>query len=261
MTDSVIQKAIESKDPGLAKHALREIEIRLCSPADEEEKIYLLFSRANCYLVLGSFDDAREALDVALEERRDESSQTTFDWMHGLIAQEEGKYADALERYTGVLTAHAAELGRSECRFLYEDIQARRGSLSVTLRRFQEAIPLLQESLSFELSPGERSSALAGLGLCYLELKEYDSARDRFLEAKASGVTSNWKWQLPFYLGIAYYYKGMLREAKGEFLRCEELAAVHAVPVMDMYSWLSATCKHLGEISESARYAGLSKCN
>ena len=92
-------------------------------------------------------------------------------------------------------------------------------------------------------------------------LKEYEPSRHSFLQSLELGLTNDWNWQGHFYLGIAYYYTNMLREAKREFGQCEELATVHPLPIIDVYGWLSSTCKGLGEVSEAARYAGLSKCN
>ncbi len=72
---SIIQQAVENNDPQLAQEALLEIESMLASSRDEEQKIYLLCSRANCNLVLENFDDAQRSLDVALNARPDESKQ------------------------------------------------------------------------------------------------------------------------------------------------------------------------------------------
>src|ERR1035437_2540840 len=168
MNHPTIQRAVELDDPKLAKDALQEIEVLLRASSDQEEKLYLLFSRANCYEILGNFEEARVHLALALRERPDESSKTTFDFMQALFCQREEKYAEALERFTNVLTVHSEELKRTETRFLYEDIQTRRAVLSVTLRKFQDAIPLLRETLSFELSKELRSDVFASLGLCHL---------------------------------------------------------------------------------------------
>jgi hypothetical protein len=45
MNKSVIQNAIEQRDPTLARDALREIDLLLGSTPDPNERIYLLFSK------------------------------------------------------------------------------------------------------------------------------------------------------------------------------------------------------------------------
>jgi len=262
MDESVIQGAIEHNDPALAKEALREINMRLDSSSDQNERVYLLFSRASCHGILGDFVEARRQLAAALDEGRgDPFAQVSFDFGTGLLFQREGNYAKALEGFSTTLSTHSHQLERPELRFMYEDIQQRRAFLSVTLSRFQHAVPLLKESLSFDLDKETRSGVLASLGLCYLELKDYELAKDRFLEAITIGLTTEWQGRAHFHLGIAYFYMDMIQEAKREFLLSEKAATVYELPVLDIYAWLSSISKRLGETSESERYARMSKRN
>jgi len=76
--------------------------------------------------------------------------------------------------------------------------------------------------------------AVPNLGLCHLELKEYGPARDHLLQAIAIGLTKRWEGPANFYLGIAYFYSDMLKEAKGEFQKCEKLATQHPIPMTDV---------------------------
>lgn len=99
------------------------------------------------------------------------------------------------------------------------------------------------------------------MGLCYLELKDYEHSTDQFLEAIALGLTKEWEGKAHFYLGMAYFYTDMVREAKREFLLCEQLATIHQLPIVDVYGWLSSICKRLGETSESERYARMGNRN
>jgi tetratricopeptide (TPR) repeat protein len=262
MNESVIQRAVELNDPDLAREALREIDVLLGLSSDQNERVYLLFSRASCHGILGDFVEARRQLAAGLDEGRgDPFAQVSFDFGAGLLFQQELNYAEALDRFSATLSKHSEQLKRPELRFMCEDIQQRRAFLSVTLSRFQDAVPLLKESLSFDLDKDTRSGVLASLGLCYLELKDYELARDRFLEAITIGLTKEWKGKAHFYLGMAYFHTDMVLEAKREFLLCEELATVHQLPIVDIYGWLSVIYLRLGETSESERYARLKKRN
>ncbi len=261
MTDSIIQRAVESNDPILAEKALIQIESLLNSSPDDEQRIYLLFSRANCHLVLENFEEARRDLDVALKARPDEASKTTYDWTHGVIAQRQTRYEEALAKFSAVLTAHSAQLRTGEFRFLYEDIQTRRAFLSVTQGKFRDAVPLLNESLAFEVSETVKSELFASLGLCYSEMDDFDSARSHLLEAIRLGLVGDWNWRAHYCLGLIDYHTDMFEDAKREFQQCEQFAATYAIPLLDLYGWLAVTCTNLGEISESARYSGLRKRN
>ena len=261
MSESVIKRAVELNDPVLAKDALREIDIRLRSSSDQNERAYLLFSKASCYGILGDFEQARRQLTCALRDNPNRYAQTTFDFIQGLLSQQEGMYAEALQKFDTTLSVHSELIKRPELKEIYEDIQQRRGLLMVTLSKFQEAVPILTEILSFNLDEPLRSEAFANLGLCHLELKEYGQARDHLLQAIAIGLTKRWEGPANFYLGIAYFYSDMLQEAKGEFQKCEELATQHPIPITDVYSWLSSISRRLGDHSESQRYAMLAKRN
>jgi tetratricopeptide (TPR) repeat protein len=257
----LIGKTLELKDPLVAKEALKGIETRLRSPFDEDERIYLLFSRANCFVTLRDFEQARKALDIALSARGDESSIINFEWTHAVIAHYEEKYTEALQRFSAIQAGHSRLLQSNEWRFMYEDIQTRRALLSVGLSKFEEAIPLLKESLKFELPEEELCELTARLGLCYVELEEFDAARDYLLQAIERGPSGDWKWKTHYYLGITYNGLGMLKDAKREFQNCEQLATTVSVSLLDVYGWLRFVCKALGESSESGRYAALSKRN
>lgn len=260
MHNSVIQDAIELRDPTLASKALAEIDLLLGSTPDPSERLYLLLSKSSCHGILGNFGGAREQLSLALQlEAQDPDTRLTVEFYEGLLWQQEGKYREALEKFSAVLSRHSVRLTRPELRFMYQDIQQRRAFLSVTLRHFQEAVPLFREILFFHIEKELRSEALASLGLCYLELGEWDLARDCLLQAKAIGVTKEREKTFHFYLGIAYFYTEDLTEAKKEFEICEQHAIKYQLPTLDVYSWLSGVSKRPGDKAGSERYAQLAK--
>ena len=155
MNESIIRRAVELSDPDLAREALQEIDVLLGLSSDQNERVYLLFSRAFCYGILGDFLEARRQLAIALEEGHgDPYARVSFDFGAGLLFQREGNYAEALDAFSAALSAHSQQLKSPELRFMYEDIQQRRAFLSVTLSRFRDAVPLLKESLSFDLGQG-----------------------------------------------------------------------------------------------------------
>jgi len=260
MSRSIIKSAIEESDPVLAQDALREIDV-LLSSSSGNNKGYLLFSKASCYGILGDFEEARRTLDIALRENPGIDSQLTFDFMQGLLFQQEGKYKEAFESLSTRMALHSEQFKKPEARSFYEDIQQRRAFLLVTLKDFKEAIPVLTEIPSFDIEESLKSDAFASLGLCYLELQEYRLAKDYLLRAFAIGLTKRWKGHAHLYLGIAYIYCDILQQAKVEFQRCEELVGEYPLPILDVYAWLSSISKRLGEISESKRYSALSERN
>lgn len=260
MSASVIQNAVERGDPTLAKEALREIDLFLAATSDLNERTYLLLSKSSCYGILGNFKEAREQLSLVLQENPEDPDTRLSCEFHGaLLYQREGNYREAFKRLSAVVSRYAQRLTRAELRFMYEDIQQRRAFLSVTLSQFQDAIPLLREIVSFDLEKELRSEALGSLARCYLEMREWELAKDYFLQANAMGVTKEHEKTFHFYLGIAYFYTEAFIEAKREFEICEQRADEYQLPILDVYDWLSAVSKRLGETAASERYARLAR--
>jgi tetratricopeptide (TPR) repeat protein len=258
MDEELINRAMESGDQNLAEKAFREIDIHLNSSTDVNLRAGLLLRKAVLYGVLRRFDDSREQLDLALEQSPSEPAfHLNFDFIRGSLYDQEGLPEKALAYLTAVLSTHAQQLSSPEFRSTYEDIQQRRALDSVRVGKFHDAVPLLKECLSFELKRDERSNMLCNLGDCYSQLRNYEDARDCFLEAAKIGLPKEWALQAHCQLGIAYARLNFLRESKRELHLCEEQGPDHSFPMETVYGWLSWVCSRLGEKSESERYARL----
>lgn len=204
MNESVIQSALASGDPAAAELAFREIDIQIQSLADPKERANLLLRKAVLYGVLKRFEDARKEPRLALEQSPNEPDiRLQVDVISGSLYDQEGKPKDAFLRLTEALSLHAEQLKLPEFRFIYEDIQQRRAFDLARMANFQDAIPLFRESLSFGLQPEEHSNLLANLGLCYAELKNYQLARDSFLQACELGLTRGLEGHVHFNLSCS----------------------------------------------------------
>jgi tetratricopeptide (TPR) repeat protein len=258
-----IDRAMESGDPAIAEEAFREIDAQLKSTEAPRDRANILLRKAALYGVLGRFDDARKQMNIALQEAPNDSfTRMQFDFMSGEFYDDEGRPKEAYDHLTEALAKHVKELGDPELRVIYESTQVRRGFNLIRLDRHQEAVPILEEVLSFKLAPANRSVVLASLGECYLALKELEKARDCLEEASKIGLTSQSAGQVHYNLGIVYAFLGLLSESKREFQICEQHATeygIYGFPVVKVYGWLSRICKGLGEMAESERYARLAR--
>lgn len=261
MDKSTIQRVTGPGDPVATEEGIKEIDGRLQSSTDAREKACLLLDKAVLSGILRRFDDSREQLDLALAQApNDPDIRLQFDFIRATLYDHEGDTRQAFAQLTRVLSDHRERLARPDLRFMYEDVQLRRGLDAARNGELREATPLLQESLSFNLGPEEKSAVLANLGVCYtLELKNYESARDCFIEARRVGLTKEWEGQVHFYLGMSYAYLKLFREAKREFQVCEERIAECGFPAEKIYGWLSWVCKGLGEVTESEGYARMAR--
>jgi hypothetical protein len=102
--------------------------------------------------VLRRFGDARQQLGLALDEApNDPDIRLQLDFVAGSLSDQEGKPSEAYARLTAILSDHSERLAQPDLRFMYEDIQERRGLELTRMERYHEAVPLLKESLSFQL--------------------------------------------------------------------------------------------------------------
>ncbi len=94
-----------------------------------------------------------------------------------LFYHEEQNADEAFKRMTALLSKFGERLQVPELRFIYEDIQQRRGSELVQLLRFEDAIPIFEECLMFEMPSEDRANVLTYLGICLSHLKRHEEAR------------------------------------------------------------------------------------
>jgi tetratricopeptide (TPR) repeat protein len=259
MDESVIQHAMESKDPLAGEQALREYDVAIQQSSESLEKAKLLLGKAVLCGVFSWFKQSRDALESARGLTRDNlDMRLELDFIDGTLYDQEAKPEEAYVSLTAVLSRYSRRLSVPDLRFMYEDIQLRRGFDAGSTGRFTEALPILKECLSFALKPTQKSTVLADLGRCYSEAGEYESAKDSLVQAIRIGLSNREsEGQAHFYLAIAYARLGLLEAARDEFKFCEERAVEYGLQVGNLYRWLASVYKAIGEQSESEKYARL----
>ncbi len=259
MDEWTVQHAMESRDPLEGKRALREYDVAIQQSSESVEKAKLLLGKAVLCGVFSWFKQSRDALESARSLTRDNlDMQLEVDFIDGTLYDKEAKPEEAYASLTSVLSRYSRRLSVPDLRFMYEDIQLRRGFDATSTGRFTEALPILKECLSFDLKPTQKSMVLADLGRCYSEAGEYESARDSLVQAIRIGLTNrSSEGQAHLYLAIAYARLGLLEAATVEFKLCEARAIEYGLQVSNLYRWLASVYKALGEQSESEKYARL----
>jgi tetratricopeptide (TPR) repeat protein len=261
--ESLIDRAMESRDPALAEEAFRELDLRLSGTEAPRERANLLFRKAVLYGVLKKFGEARKEMHAALQEApSDWFTRMQFDFIDGDLYDDEGDSKQAYERLTEALAKHATALGDPELHVIYESAQIRRAFNLVRLGQNQQAVPILEEALSFELDARKRALVLARLGRSYAAPSDWEKVRESLEEAFKIGLAGEWAAQSHYSLGIAYAYLHLLRESKQEFRICEEHAleyGAYGLSILKVYDWLSRICKVLGENAEAEHYARLAR--
>jgi tetratricopeptide (TPR) repeat protein len=259
MNESIIQAAIKSADPMTAELAFKEMDAELVLLADPCDKAALLLRKTALFGILHRFVDGRREIARALETAPPGDPDITFlsERLDALFYHEEQNPNEAFKRMTNLLVKYRQHLNVPELRPIYEDIQQRRGFESVQLHKFEQAVPIFKECLTFEMTPEDRGEVLADLGICYSHLDRFEEARDCFLQAREVGLMARSQGAAHLQLGIVYYHLNLFGQSKREIQLCAQESAQHTFPMKRVYGWLSAVCKRLGEKDEAESYARL----
>lgn len=259
MDQAIVQHAMKSKDPLAGEQAIREYDFAIQQSSETAEKAKLLLGKAVLCGVFSWFKQSRDALESARNLTRDNvDMQFEVDYIDGTLYDQEANPEGAYVSLTAVLSRYSHRLSVQDVRFMYEDIQLRRGFDAASTGRFTEALPILKESLSFALTPTQKGMVLADLGRCYYEAEEYEFARENLVQAIRIGLPNlSSEGQAHLYLAIAYARLGLFEASRDEFKHCEARAVEYGLEVGNLYRWLASVYKAIGERLQSERYARL----
>ena len=223
-------------------------------PNDPLNRIGNLLQEANRQQKAGQFVDA--ALSIA-EARSLAQGHTEFmaeiDFFCAVSLLEQDRRDEGVQALSAMLVEHKALFSTAEGRDLYELVQVQRAFSLLHLERQEEARPLLEEAIAFQLDTAVRSNVHCHLGRCYHEMAWYDLAKEQFERANALGVEEDWQAAFHYYYGYTLYELKEFRPAKREFILC--LQSGPSGPELSLrYSMLAATSRKLGERSEAAVY-------
>ena len=254
------QDVVDSGASGEAPEALREIDLRLRSTTDPKERTHLLLNRAVLLGMLGQFDAAASQLELALREvPTDKEIRLQCEYIGAGILHQEHQYEEAYNRMTAILSDYSSILEIPEFRFIFRDIQAYRAFELVQLARFDEALPLLHESLSYGMKADDENTAVVNLGICYSKLRSYDKAIEYLRRSLKTKLTPDWEGQARCQLAIAYTHVRLFAEAKEQLELCVQHVDEYELPRAVVYGWLSRVQRGLGNQLEAERYSRLAR--
>ena len=253
-------RAAELADREHYEQALKEYEGISQTLADPIERVPVLLAEVGCLLGLGRIDDARNRHEKAasiLPKGSEHTPEIVFSEAKILIAARRRK--QALMKLDGLIADEVSLSQTDDPDHLYQQIQLRRGSLLVELYRFEDARPVLEELLAFEI---DRRAVAFYLGICYFELREFQLAKDYLRQAQAADLPPAWEWQVHVSLGAVYFGEGAFARARLEYEKAEILGPKVLAPEKDMtriYRWLEKICRELGDDREAGRYRKLAR--
>jgi tetratricopeptide (TPR) repeat protein len=176
---------------------------------------------------------------------------------------QEGEHDKAALQFGSVLTEYAQLLEAEQ--ELREDICFRRAIELVVSARNREAVPFLEEALSFRtLTIEDQQMASFQLALTYEKLQEGDLAVREFLRTISFNLL-NWnEAEARYRAACSYFTRGAYAQAKHHLEKAlndysKYKGADVSVALRSIYGLLSRACRYLGEKDNEKRYANLSK--
>lgn len=250
----------QSLDPIAAEEGIRRVDEQLSTIADKRVRAGLLLNKAVFLGVLKDIREARRQLQFAIEQAADDpETQLSYDFLEAALYHEEEKFEDAYSCFTTTLTKHCDLLERSDYRFVYEKVQEYRAFELVRLGKFEDAVTILEEALSFDREEKDKQVLLANLGISHAKLNHHERARAYLQQAIHVGNLGDWEGQTHYHLALAYAHLNLLPESKRELRLCAERAREYSLPLSNVYGWLSRICRGLGERQEAEHYAQLAR--
>ncbi len=124
-----------------------------------------------------------------------------------------GNLEEGVVKFERIVEANQEELQTSDLRYLYEQIQRRRGFALTSVRRFSEALPILKEAVSFTIDSDPQLVHFYS-GICYQALSETAPAKEAFLRAISLALDNQFEADARYRLAILYFTSRAFAQAK-----------------------------------------------
>lgn len=258
MDQGRFERAIQLRDRGYTNDAIVEFQQMAKETSDRNEKSSLMLNEARCYSTLGRIRDADGLLmEIRKLAPDDRVVCANVDFGVACVAAQAGQHERALGEYDGLLRKYVDLLTKPEYRDFYADVEQRRAMSLVTLGRYAEALPALQQASGFSgLSSNDRRCIYLNMGICHQELGDTSSARDEFLRVIQFGVSDDLEDQARYRIALLYFSLGALAQAKQHLEQVLQNTppVLSSVPRKFVYAQLSTICDSLGERETARKY-------
>jgi tetratricopeptide (TPR) repeat protein len=234
--------------------ALDQFKVLEFQSADLSERAGYLVDQATCYHEIGNLSATEVCIAKAKELVSDDPlGLAQIEYVTAVFLIEEGKRELGLQVLSRIVRNYPAQFESKDARKLYERVQVQRAFTLMHLSKSDEARPLFEEALSFELERETECLVHCHLGHCYHELSQYPSSRDQFVLAETLGVPEDWEATFHYYFGYTVFKLNDYASARRHFIMCLQ-SGVPGPPQSFVYRMLADTCRKLGERRQATLY-------
>ncbi len=258
MDDQLIQRICQLYESGEKERAIHELGAVLDSTSDTRDKAELAFTLNRWLLAVGRIDDAKsrfERIHGTMPKEGEWWAWAEYCMAELLIAQQ--KYKAALKKLDSLEEVYRPSLHKPGIARMYTEIQMSRGLLLASLKKFRIARTLLEDVASKDVR--KEGDFYYMLGLCRLEDREFERAREALQAGFEVGYPANYEAPAHYLLGSANYSCGAFARALEEFQHCIPRLTELAISPREFYELMANTCRALRLELDAQRYSQLSK--
>jgi tetratricopeptide (TPR) repeat protein len=226
---------------------------------DVDTKFDCTYGELLSLIRLGKDHEARQLLRVIrktfaeIDEalvRADEAEIELDSW--------EDRWDRVLPALDRMLDRYGDLLHHPRLRDMYEQVQLRRGMRLADLGRYKEALPLLEEAVTFDL-PRSDGNLYHELGRCYLDSEDYERANDALTKAIKLGIHDSRAAHAHWNIAVILLRKDSAARALDELRLAEEHATSAGTSKKNIYKAMAIAFHKLGMVEDALRYAKMSK--
>jgi tetratricopeptide (TPR) repeat protein len=257
MDQERFDRAMALVDSGNVEKAITQLHALAERAEDPDEKFAATLKEASCLNSLRRFGEARAAVERARQIMRYEEAKAYADNEEAFALWGERRYEDSLRLYNEVLSAFPRVLKVPEHRELYEMAQAQRGTVLATLGRAEEALPLLEEALTYSIGDEMKGGVYCDLGYCFRIMNQPEKAKSAFEQALRLCTDPTVVLGSRYNLATIYAKEGAFGKALQELEWCEAHLADGDLPRDYVYGSLVKVLRAAGRPAEAEEYLKL----
>lgn len=244
---------------GSEENALQELQAILQASPENDDKGWIVLYEVIFLARLRRTTEARQRFAELskLWGHRVAEHTARIGLTDALLDELEGNKAQALRKLDCILKDFENLWRSPDTRDLYEEVQLVRGRMLVDQGRYAEALPILEESLSFDRHIDVE--LCYDLGCCYFACKNWDKAEQWLKETLAKDPHAALASAVHYRLGLVYFFRDALARAIKELESAAEYRGEDSTPRKLIYEALAKCLRRMGLEEESKRYADLAE--
>jgi tetratricopeptide (TPR) repeat protein len=257
-----LEKAQKLRDSGHIEEAAHEFHAFAEELNHPDEKAVALINEHECLIAMDAPERAKGVMtqlqSLPIQEKY---VRMLVDYADAVMTIAARQYQEGISKLESMLELYRDLLNTIDFKYLYEQIQRRRGIALTTLKRYLEAIPILEEATCFTgATTTDTQLVYFNLGICYAGATKTDLAKAAYLRTIDLQLDNPTEADAHYRLAILYFKQRAFAQSKYHLetaLQAPEMLSDQLKRFI--YQQMSRTCHYLGEFAEEQKYSRMAE--